>query len=68
MAEKGIDAAGVAGSGRGGRVTKADVLEAGQRPSRPRGPGRAGAIPALSQPAAPVNVDASASAPSSACR
>ena len=62
MAEKGIDAAGVEGSGRGGRVTKADVLEAGQRPASPPPfeKGGAGGIsrPALAQPAAPVNVDA----------
>ncbi|MBK6631757.1 MAG: 2-oxoglutarate dehydrogenase complex dihydrolipoyllysine-residue succinyltransferase [Betaproteobacteria bacterium] len=74
MAEKGIAAADVAGSGRGGRVTKADVMEAGQRPVSPppfvppgfpsvkkEGPGgisAAPARPALAQPAAPVNVDA----------
>ncbi|MCZ7656304.1 MAG: 2-oxoglutarate dehydrogenase complex dihydrolipoyllysine-residue succinyltransferase [Rhodocyclaceae bacterium] len=64
MAEKGIDAAGIEGSGRGGRVTKADVLEAGQRPTSPpfdkggAGISAAPARPALSQPAAPVNVDA----------
>ncbi|MBK7135244.1 MAG: 2-oxoglutarate dehydrogenase complex dihydrolipoyllysine-residue succinyltransferase [Rhodocyclales bacterium] len=61
MAEKGIDAAGVEGSGRGGRVTKADVLEA-QRPASPPPfeKGGAGGIsrPAMAQPAAPVNVDA----------
>ncbi|MBI4987827.1 MAG: 2-oxoglutarate dehydrogenase complex dihydrolipoyllysine-residue succinyltransferase [Rhodocyclales bacterium] len=67
MAEKGIDAAGVEGSGRGGRVTKADVLEAGQRSAPPPpfakgGPGgisppAAPARPALAQPVAPVNVD-----------
>ncbi len=34
MAEKGLDAGAVEGSGRGGRVTKADVLEA-QRPAAP---------------------------------
>jgi 2-oxoglutarate dehydrogenase E2 component (dihydrolipoamide succinyltransferase) len=56
MAEKGIDAAGVEGSGRGGRVTKADVLEA-QRPAAPPAPA-APARPAMAQPAAPVNVDA----------
>ncbi len=65
MAEKGIDAVSVEGSGRGGRVTKADVLEAGQRPAPPptfeKG-GRGGisaapARPALAQPAAPVNID-----------
>lgn len=56
MAEKGIDAAGIEGSGRGGRVTKADVMESGQRPAAPTAssaPGR----PALAQPAAPVNID-----------
>ncbi len=61
MAEKGIDAAGVEGSGRGGRVTKADVLEA-QRPASPPPfeKGGSGGIsrPAMAQPAAPVNVDA----------
>jgi len=56
MAEKGLDAAGVEGSGRGGRVTKADVLEAGQRPAAPAAPA-APARPALAQPVAPVNVD-----------
>ncbi len=60
MAEKGLDAAGVEGSGRGGRVTKADVLEA-QRPASPPpfekgGPGGI-SRPALAQPAAPVNID-----------
>ena len=62
MAEKGFDAASVEGSGRGGRITKADVLEAGQRPASPPPfeKGGAGGIsrPALAQPAAPVNVDA----------
>ncbi|MBX3647599.1 MAG: 2-oxoglutarate dehydrogenase complex dihydrolipoyllysine-residue succinyltransferase [Rhodocyclaceae bacterium] len=61
MAEKGIDAAGIEGSGRGGRVTKADVMEA-QSPASPPPfeKGGAGGIsrPALAQPAAPVNVDA----------
>ncbi|PWB40884.1 MAG: dihydrolipoyllysine-residue succinyltransferase [Rhodocyclales bacterium] len=65
MAEKGLDAASVEGSGRGGRVTKADVLEAGQRPAAPPpfekggagGISAAPARPALAQPAAPVNVD-----------
>jgi len=72
MAEKGIDAAGVEGSGRGGRVTKADVLES-QRPASPPpfvpegfpsvkkggagGISAAPARPALAQPAAPVNID-----------
>ncbi|BBO21097.1 MAG: dihydrolipoyllysine-residue succinyltransferase component of 2-oxoglutarate dehydrogenase complex [Rhodocyclaceae bacterium] len=57
MAEKGLDAAAVEGSGRGGRVTKADVMEAGLRPAAPAAPA-APARPALAQPAAPVNVDA----------
>ncbi len=57
MAEKGLDAAAVEGSGRGGRVTKADVMEAGQRPAAPAAPA-VPARPALAQPAAPVNVDA----------
>jgi len=56
MAEKGLDAAGVEGSGRGGRVTKADVMEAGQRPAAPAAPA-APQRPALAQPVAPVNVD-----------
>ncbi len=56
MAEKGLDAAALEGSGRGGRVTKADVLEAGQRPAAPAAPA-APARPALAQPVAPVNVD-----------
>ncbi len=56
MAEKGLDAGAVEGSGRGGRVTKADVLEA-QRPAAPPAPA-APARPAMAQPAAPVNVDA----------
>ncbi len=56
MAEKGLDAAAVEGSGRGGRVTKADVLEAGQRPAVPAA-AAAPTRPALAQPAAPVNVD-----------
>ncbi len=57
MAEKGLDATAVEGSGRGGRVTKADVLEAGQRPAAPPAASVAPARPALAQPAAPVNVD-----------
>jgi 2-oxoglutarate dehydrogenase E2 component (dihydrolipoamide succinyltransferase) len=55
MAEKGLDAGAVEGSGRGGRVTKADVLEA-QRPAAPPAPA-APARPAMAQPAAPVNID-----------
>ena len=57
MTEKGLDAAAVEGSGRGGRVTKADVLEAGQRPASAPAAAAPAARPALAQPAAPVNVD-----------
>src|SRR6266508_2811817 len=49
--EKGIDAASIAGSGRGGRVTKGDVLGATSLPAP------AAAKPTLPQPPAPVNVD-----------
>ena len=57
MTEKGLDAAAVEGSGRGGRITKADVLEAGQRPAAAPAAAAPAARPALAQPAAPVNVD-----------
>jgi 2-oxoglutarate dehydrogenase E2 component (dihydrolipoamide succinyltransferase) len=53
LAEKGVDAASVEGSGRGGRVTKADVIEATQRPAA----APAAAKPALAQPAAPVSME-----------
>src|SRR5262245_9304780 len=46
--EKGIDTAGIAGSGKGGRVTKADVMEQGAAPA---------AKAPLPQPPAPVSVD-----------
>jgi 2-oxoglutarate dehydrogenase E2 component (dihydrolipoamide succinyltransferase) len=52
-AEKGIDLASVQGTGKDGRVTKADVLSQGAAPAA-RAP--------LPQPAAPVNVDAALSA------
>jgi 2-oxoglutarate dehydrogenase E2 component (dihydrolipoamide succinyltransferase) len=45
-AEKGVDTASVAGSGRDGRVTKGDVLAAGS--------GSAPAAPAAAKPAAPA--------------
>src|SRR5712675_216606 len=50
--EKGIDTASVAGSGRGGRVTKADVMDTpAKTPAVPE------ARPSLPQPPAPVSVD-----------
>jgi len=55
--EKGIDPAQIAGSGRGGRVTKADVLAAGTQPE----PAAAAPAPAPVAPKAqpqPVNVGA----------
>ena len=50
-AERGIDTSKVQGSGRDGRVTKGDVLEAAKPPaqSQPR--------PALQQPAPPINLE-----------
>ncbi len=61
-AEKGIDPAKIQGSGRDGRVTKADVLEHMARPGSyaavppPPAPPPA-AKPALPQPRAPVNIE-----------
>jgi len=52
--EKGIDTAAIAGSGRGGRVTKGDVLGA-KSPPAPEPP--AAAKPPLPQPPAPVSVE-----------
>jgi len=50
--EKGIDTASVAGSGKGGRVTKADVMDTpAKTPAVPE------ARPSLPQPPAPVSVD-----------
>jgi len=51
---KGIDTASIAGSGRGGRVTKGDVLGATSPPA-PEAP--AAAKPSLPQPSAPVSVE-----------
>ncbi|HQW20213.1 MAG TPA: 2-oxoglutarate dehydrogenase complex dihydrolipoyllysine-residue succinyltransferase [Rhodocyclaceae bacterium] len=57
MAEKGIDASGIEGSGRGGRITKGDVLGVSQTPvSVAVAPAAAPAKPALVQPVA-VNID-----------
>jgi 2-oxoglutarate dehydrogenase E2 component (dihydrolipoamide succinyltransferase) len=51
--EKGIDTAAIAGSGRGGRVTKGDVLDqAAKGPTAP-----AAVKPSLPQPPAPVSVE-----------
>ena len=47
-ANKGVDTSQIQGSGRDGRVTKGDVLEAGKAPV---------AKPPLQQPPAPVSVD-----------
>jgi len=58
--ERGVDTAVIAGSGRGGRVTKADVLAQAPRTSVPA---EAGTPPApaakapLPQPPAPVDID-----------
>jgi 2-oxoglutarate dehydrogenase E2 component (dihydrolipoamide succinyltransferase) len=51
--EKGVDTAAVAGSGRGGRVTKVDVME--QPAKAPVAPSEA--RPVLPQPTSPVSVD-----------
>jgi 2-oxoglutarate dehydrogenase E2 component (dihydrolipoamide succinyltransferase) len=50
--EKGVETASIAGSGKGGRVTKADVLD---HPAT--APAAAEARPSLPQPPAPVSVD-----------
>jgi len=52
--EKGIEPASIVGSGRGGRVTKADVLGATSPPA-PEAP--AAVKPSLPQPSAPVSVE-----------
>jgi 2-oxoglutarate dehydrogenase E2 component (dihydrolipoamide succinyltransferase) len=61
MAEKGIDAAGLEGSGRGGRITKGDVLGVSAAATATAAPiamtAPAAAKPALLQPAA-VSLDA----------
>jgi 2-oxoglutarate dehydrogenase E2 component (dihydrolipoamide succinyltransferase) len=61
--EKGVDISAVEGSGRGGRITKADALgivapaPAPAPAARPASPSAA-AVPALPQPPAPVNIEA----------
>src|SRR5574343_991510 len=57
--EKGIAAADVAGSGRGGRVTKEDAVSAQAKPAVAAGPVVA-AAQAVSLPTAPTGVDANA--------
>ena len=52
--EKGIDTGSIVGSGRGGRVTKGDVLGATSPPA-PEAP--AAVKPSLPQPSAPVSVE-----------
>ncbi|MGQ0651800.1 MAG: 2-oxoglutarate dehydrogenase complex dihydrolipoyllysine-residue succinyltransferase [Betaproteobacteria bacterium] len=49
-AEKGVDTSKISGSGRDGRVTKADVLSQAERPA-------AAARAPLQQPTPPINVD-----------
>jgi 2-oxoglutarate dehydrogenase E2 component (dihydrolipoamide succinyltransferase) len=50
--EKGLDTAGIAGSGKGGRVTKADVMD---QPAK--APAAPEAKPSLPRPPSPVSVD-----------
>ena len=54
-AEKGVNTLSISGTGRDGRVTKGDVLQAA---SAPAPAARAAAPAALPQPPMPVNVDA----------
>jgi 2-oxoglutarate dehydrogenase E2 component (dihydrolipoamide succinyltransferase) len=54
-AEKGIATSSISGTGRDGRVTKGDVLQAAQSPAPAA---RAAAPQALPQPPSPVNIDA----------
>jgi 2-oxoglutarate dehydrogenase E2 component (dihydrolipoamide succinyltransferase) len=57
LAEKGVDAASVAGSGRGGRVTKGDALGVGQPAATPAVAAPPRPVASLVQPAA-VSADA----------
>ncbi|HYL23944.1 MAG TPA: 2-oxoglutarate dehydrogenase complex dihydrolipoyllysine-residue succinyltransferase, partial [Burkholderiales bacterium] len=50
-AERGVDTSGVQGTGRDGRVTKGDVLEAAKPQPQPQ------LRPALQQPAPPINLE-----------
>ena len=58
MAEQGIDPAAVTGTGKGGRITKGDVIQHGQTTPTPAAPASAGSattieIPAFERPATP---------------
>ncbi|MBA3903649.1 MAG: dihydrolipoyllysine-residue succinyltransferase [Rhodocyclaceae bacterium] len=54
--EKGLAGAPIEGSGRGGRVTKGDVIAHAEKPAAPAA-APAAPRPALAQPAAPVSVE-----------
>ena len=56
--EKGVAAADVAGSGRGGRVTKEDAVAAQLKAAAPSGPVAAPAAATVSLPMPPTGVDA----------
>ncbi len=58
MAEKGIDAASVDGTGRGGRITKADALGAASAPAQTASPARAPQAGSPKAPQALPQVDA----------
>ncbi len=57
-AEKGVDTAAIAGTGRDGRVTKGDVLQAASAPAPAARPASHPVSAALPQPPAPVDLDA----------
>jgi 2-oxoglutarate dehydrogenase E2 component (dihydrolipoamide succinyltransferase) len=58
-AEKGVDTTKIQGTGRDGRVTKGDVLQAAARPASPASAAAPAAAPrqALQQPPPPIDVD-----------
>src|ERR1051325_10227637 len=57
-AEQGVDTSKIQGTGRDGRVTKADVLQAASRPaSAPAAPSATVQRQALQQPRPPINVE-----------
>jgi 2-oxoglutarate dehydrogenase E2 component (dihydrolipoamide succinyltransferase) len=58
--EKGVAAADVAGSGRGGRVTKDDAVHAQPKAAAPAGPVAAPAAAAVALPTPPTGIDAAA--------